>query len=49
MRRQSEHFDTYRTALDRLVKAGLVYPAFGTPSNPRYGKLVGLSSFVVKS
>jgi hypothetical protein len=27
----------------------LVYPAFGTPSNPRYGKLVGLSSFVVSS
>jgi len=24
----------------------LVYPAFGTPSNPRYGKVLGLSSFV---
>src|SRR5439155_27171755 len=26
----------------------LVYPAFGTRSNPRYGKLVGLSKFVVR-
>jgi hypothetical protein len=26
----------------------LVYPAFGTPSNPRYGRLVGLSSFAVR-
>jgi HYR domain len=26
----------------------LVYPAFGTPSNPRYGKLVGLSRFAVR-
>ena len=24
----------------------LVYPAFGTPSNPRYGKVLGLSSFI---
>ena len=28
VRRQSEHFDTYRAALDRLVREGLVYPAF---------------------
>jgi hypothetical protein len=26
----------------------LVYPAFGTSSNPRYGKLVGLSTFAVR-
>ena len=28
VRRQSEHFDEYRAALDRLVKDGLAYPAF---------------------
>ena len=28
VRRQSEHFDDYRAALDRLVAAGLAYPAF---------------------
>ena len=28
VRRQSEHFDDYREALDRLVDAELVYPAF---------------------
>ena len=28
VRRQSEHFDEYRAALDKLVRAGLVYPAF---------------------
>ncbi len=28
VRRQSEHFSAYRAALDRLVAAGLVYPAF---------------------
>lgn len=28
VRRQSEHFDEYRTALDRLVEADLAYPAF---------------------
>ena len=27
-RRQSEHFDEYRMALDRLIEAGLAYPAF---------------------
>lgn len=27
-RRQSEHFDDYRAALDRLTAMGLVYPAF---------------------
>jgi glutamyl-Q tRNA(Asp) synthetase len=27
-RRQSEHFTTYKAALDRLVAEGLVYPAF---------------------
>jgi len=27
-RRQSEHFDEYRTALERLTRDGLVYPAF---------------------
>lgn len=30
VRRQSEHFDTYRAALDRLMAEGLVYPAFMT-------------------
>ena len=24
-----------------------VWPAFGTPASPRYGKMVGVSSFVV--
>ncbi|GGA96260.1 tRNA glutamyl-Q(34) synthetase GluQRS [Brucella endophytica] len=28
VRRQSEHFEDYRQALDTLVEAGLVYPAF---------------------
>src|SRR5437016_4266475 len=28
VRRQSEHFDAYRAALDQLVAAELVYPAF---------------------
>ncbi|WP_315924932.1 tRNA glutamyl-Q(34) synthetase GluQRS [Mesorhizobium sp. SP-1A] len=28
VRRQSEHFDTYRAALDRLIAEELVYPAF---------------------
>ena len=28
VRRQSDHFDDYRTALDRLIEAELVYPAF---------------------
>lgn len=28
VRRQSEHFDEYRVALDRLERDGLVYPAF---------------------
>jgi glutamyl-Q tRNA(Asp) synthetase len=28
VRRQSEHFSEYRTALDRLAAQGLVYPAF---------------------
>lgn len=28
VRRQSEHFEVYRKALDRLVRDGLVYPAF---------------------
>lgn len=28
VRRQSEHFDDYRAALDRLIEHGLVYPAF---------------------
>lgn len=27
-RRQSEHFDRYREALDRLAQEGLIYPAF---------------------
>jgi hypothetical protein len=39
--------DEYRLRPGRYI--WLVYPAFGTPTNPRYGKLVGLSSFVVKS
>jgi glutamyl-Q tRNA(Asp) synthetase len=30
LRRQSEHFDQYRTALDTLIARGLVYPAFLT-------------------
>ncbi|MFB9952776.1 tRNA glutamyl-Q(34) synthetase GluQRS [Rhizobium puerariae] len=30
VRRQSEHFDAYRAALDRLMEMGLVYPAFMT-------------------
>lgn len=30
VRRQSEHFDDYRVALERLVEEGLVYPAFMT-------------------
>lgn len=30
VRRQSEHFDDYRAALDRLSAAGLVYPCFAT-------------------
>jgi len=28
VRRQSDHFDDYRAALDRLIGEGLVYPAF---------------------
>jgi glutamyl-Q tRNA(Asp) synthetase len=28
VRRQSEHFDAYRAALDRLTDMGLIYPAF---------------------
>jgi glutamyl-Q tRNA(Asp) synthetase len=28
VRRQSEHFDEYRAALERLAREGLVYPAF---------------------
>lgn len=28
VRRQSEHFDEYRVALERLIEAGLAYPAF---------------------
>ena len=28
VRRQSDHFDGYRVALDRLIDAGLAYPAF---------------------
>jgi len=38
--------DEYRLRPGKYI--WLVYPAFGTLSNPRYGKLVGLSSFVVK-
>ncbi len=30
VRRQSEHFDDYRAALDRLIARGLAYPAFMT-------------------
>jgi glutamyl-Q tRNA(Asp) synthetase len=30
VRRQSEHFDLYRAALDQLIARGLVYPAFLT-------------------
>jgi glutamyl-Q tRNA(Asp) synthetase len=30
VRRQSEHFDDYRAALDRLAAAGLLYPCFCT-------------------
>lgn len=30
MRRQSEHFDAYRAALDALAGRGLVYPSFAT-------------------
>ncbi len=30
VRRQSQHWDDYRAALDRLVDAGLVYPCFCT-------------------
>jgi glutamyl-Q tRNA(Asp) synthetase len=30
VRRQSEHFDAYHAALDRLTEMGLVYPAFLT-------------------
>src|SRR5690349_10680980 len=30
VRRQSEHFDDYRAALDRLGAAGLLYPCFCT-------------------
>ncbi|WP_120278566.1 tRNA glutamyl-Q(34) synthetase GluQRS [Rhizobium sp. AG855] len=30
VRRQSEHFDQYRTALDTLIARGLVYPSFLT-------------------
>jgi glutamyl-Q tRNA(Asp) synthetase len=30
VRRQSEHFDDYRRALDRLIASGLAYPAFMT-------------------
>ncbi|OHV82034.1 tRNA glutamyl-Q(34) synthetase GluQRS [Rhizobium sp. LCM 4573] len=30
VRRQSEHFDSYRSALARLTEMGLVYPAFMT-------------------
>ena len=28
VRRQSEHFDEYRAALDRLEALGLIYPSF---------------------
>jgi glutamyl-Q tRNA(Asp) synthetase len=28
VRRQSDHFDTYRETLDRLIDAGLAYPSF---------------------
>src|SRR4029077_3471034 len=32
VRRQSEHFDDYRTALEELARARLVYPAFESRS-----------------
>ncbi len=32
VRRQSEHFDEYRAALERLEAAGLIYPAFESRS-----------------
>jgi glutamyl-Q tRNA(Asp) synthetase len=32
VRRQSEHLDDYRTAVDRLSRAGLLYPAFESRS-----------------
>jgi len=32
VRRQSEHFDEYRAALERLEDAGLIYPAFESRS-----------------
>jgi glutamyl-Q tRNA(Asp) synthetase len=32
VRRQSEHFEEYRAALERLERAGLVYPAFESRS-----------------
>jgi glutamyl-Q tRNA(Asp) synthetase len=35
VRRQSEHFDIYRSALERLVKADLAYPAFATRGETR--------------
>lgn len=35
VRRQSDHFDTYRAALERLRKAELVYPAFATRGETR--------------
>src|SRR5690606_35834032 len=33
VRRQSEHFDDYRAALDRLAAQGLLYPCFCTRSD----------------
>ena len=38
VRRQSEHFDEYRGALERLEREGLVYPAF--ESRAEIGRLV---------
>lgn len=35
VRRQSEHFDDYRAALESLVEAGLVYPSFVTRGEVR--------------
>src|SRR5580700_3165439 len=35
VRRQSEHFDDYRTALTRLDGAGMLYPCFCTRSDIR--------------
>lgn len=35
VRRQSDHFDDYRTALDRLIDEGLAYPSFLTRSEAR--------------